>query len=795
MLLRKGLLGVILLATLVAGAAFGPAGSLFAAVIDLEAYRFDPAIGPPALPPGLSAGQEYLEHGYFLIQSDGPVTEAWKESLVASGAELYGYISQNAVLAGLDGTEQGRVPLLAGVAWMGPFHPAYKISPSLGLQEFRSPERLRDPNLLLLVRVFRDLDSAAARVAELGGTVVDRTDDGFSRRLVVSAPEGLVPDLARIPDVWWIEEKPEFVTWNNTTKWVVQSNSSGWTPLWDHGICGDGQIATLMDSGLDYNSCWFRDTGNAPPGPAHRKVLNYSLFGGTAYDGCDTGHGSHVAGTMLGDQSFINPGNYGSNGMAYKAKLTVQDVGADDWSACNIGTVAVPASLSAAFNASYGLGARLHTNSWGSTSNAYDGYCVDIDNMMWQHKDYLVCFAAGNSGPGGSTVGSPGTAKDCVTVGATRQAPNQSVMAGYSSRGPASDGRYKPTVTAPGGEDPNFITSVDNNPNNPPTATCQTVGSPFQGTSMATPAVSGCALDVRQYFMDGFYPGGEAGGDPLTPRAASVKAMLIASTEDMGSADIPNNNEGWGRLLIDNSMYFDGDTRELMMDEVEPGLSTGADWTKAFTIDSASERLVVSLVWTDYPATSGSGVRLINDLDLLVTAPDGTQYKGNVLSGGQSVPGGNHDHLNVEEGIRLNAPALGTWSALVRGNNVPQGPQPFSLVVNGSFAGWPAGGADAPSIASVPEAAFLRAYPNPVRETTSLQYGVPSGYSGPVQVRILDVQGRVLRTLVQKGQRAGEYRVTWEGLDQLGNPVANGVYFARVSAGEHSAGLKLIVQR
>lgn len=356
------------------------------------------------------------------------------------------------------------------------------------------------------------------------------------------------------------------------------------------------------------------------------------------------------------------------------------------------------------------------------------------------------------------------------------------------------DGRYKPTLAAPGGEDPNFITSVDNSPGNPPAATCVTASSPFQGTSMATPAVAGSALNIRQYFVDGFYPEGSAGGDPLAPSAALVKGMLIASTADMAAGDIPNNNEGWGRILLDNSLYFAGDTRELMAEEVGPGLGTGGLYSKDFTLDG-NEPLVVSAVWTDYPATSGGGTRLINDLDLLVTAPGGAQYKGNVFSGGFSTTGGSHDRLNVEEGVRVNNPALGAWRVEVRGYNVPQGPQPFALVINGRFAAWPTDPGSVAAALPAPERAFVRVFPNPMRETTSLHYAIPVGYEGPVELLIVDVQGRAVRTLVRKGQTTGDYRVTWEGLDQTGHDVADGVYFARLTAGAHTAGAKIILRR
>jgi hypothetical protein len=552
----------------------------------------------------------------------------------------------------------------------------------------------------------------------------------------------------------------------------------------------------MMDTGLDYNSCWFRENGNAAPGPSHRKVIHYATYGGNAYDGCDTGHGSHVAGTVCGDQSYINPGNYNHNGMAYKAKITVQDVGTDDWTACNLGTLSVPSSLGAAFNASYGLSARVHTNSWGSTSNSYDGYSVDVDNAMWNRKDFLVCFANGNSGPGGSTVGSPATAKNCVSVGSTRQAPQQDVIAGYSSRGPTSDNRFKPTVTAPGGEDPTFITSVDNHPGNPPNPTCQTASSPFQGTSMATPAVAGSALNVRQYYADGFYPEGVVGGDPLTPSAALMKATLVSSTDDMGTSDIPNNNEGWGRILLDAALYFEGDTRELIAEDVAPGLSTGGTWVRSFSIDSAGEPLVVTLVWTDYPGTQGSGVKLVNDLDLEVVRPGGTQYLGNVFSGGFSTTGGSADRRNVEECVRVSAPTTGEWTVRVRGYNIPQGPQPFAVAINGAFLNWPPGGFSAAGEGPTPAlGARIAVSPNPAPLGTVLTYAVPAGHAGRVEVRIVDAAGRVVRQLVDKGQRGGGYHVTWDGLDDVGRVVPTGVYFAKLIAGTESATTKVVVQR
>ena len=91
------------------------------------------------------------------------------------------------------------------------------------------------------------------------------------------------------------------------------------------------------------------------------------------------------------------------------------------------------------------------------------------------------------------------------------------------------------------------------------------------------------------------------------------------------------------------------------------------------------------MVWSDYPSTDAATVNLVNDLDLEVTAPGGAVYRGNVFSGGWSAAGGTADRRNNVENVYVQAPAVGTWTVTVKGYNVPNGPQPFALVVDGSF--------------------------------------------------------------------------------------------------------------
>jgi hypothetical protein len=103
-----------------------------------------------------------------------------------------------------------------------------------------------------------------------------------------------------------------------------------------------------------------------------------------------------------------------------------------------------------------------------------------------------------------------------------------------------------------------------------------------------------------------------------------------------------------------------------------------------YYVGSPAQPFKVMLDWTDAPGSLAAAKALVNDLDLVVIAPDGTTYNGNVFNGAFSVAGGSSDHLNNTEGIYLTSPITGTYRVLVRGYEVPQGPQGYALTVLGS---------------------------------------------------------------------------------------------------------------
>ncbi|HWN82193.1 MAG TPA: FlgD immunoglobulin-like domain containing protein, partial [Candidatus Udaeobacter sp.] len=95
-------------------------------------------------------------------------------------------------------------------------------------------------------------------------------------------------------------------------------------------------------------------------------------------------------------------------------------------------------------------------------------------------------------------------------------------------------------------------------------------------------------------------------------------------------------------------------------------------------------------------------------------------------------------------------------------------------------------------VAAVPAALGLRIeHPNPARAPFPIRYTLPA--AGPARLRIYDLQGRSVRTLVEGGAGAGEHRTDWDGRDGAGQAMAAGVYWCRLEAGRATQASKILL--
>ncbi|RMH14284.1 MAG: hypothetical protein D6695_01725, partial [Planctomycetota bacterium] len=365
-----------------------------------------------------------------VIQLDGPITPARRQALVNAGVVLFDYLPQYAYAADLRHADFDALRALDFVTWVGQFRDEWKISPTLGTQAAQSPERQalhaqgkRSVQVVLwpnanIKQTLATLNAMPDVHVEEHG-LIDR-----ELHATVTMPLASAAAVAALPAVRWIEDTPEITDRNATVRWIVQSNVSNNFPIYDKGIHGEGQLIGVMDGRVNPNHCSFSDPEGDPFGPNHRKIEAYFTSVGSDF------HGTHVAGTALGDAGSDND----LRGVAYMARLVFDT------------STAISSGFNANLNQNYNAGATIHTNSWGNDgTTAYDSLARTIDVFSYNNDDNLVIFAVTNT----STLKNPENAKDVLAVGASQDTPNQASFCS-GGRGPTNDGRRKPEIYSPG---------------------------------------------------------------------------------------------------------------------------------------------------------------------------------------------------------------------------------------------------------------------------------------------------------------------------------------------------------
>lgn len=646
-------------------------------LIRLRYATFDPLQAEPPQEQGIdvtTAPDQSNTERLYIVQFSGPILSTWRSSVEATGATVLGYIPDHAYLVMMRGATSASLAQQPYVRWVGKYRASYKLDPALLSAIRRSPASTQPRLLSIIPRAGVDANALATRLKNKTGTQIQAAP----KRLSVNGDLAAAITIARDDDILWIEPWHQMKLLNKDAAWVVQSGTAGDYPVWADGITGAGpapradgtlgteQLIAIGDTGIDMHHIDFQ--GPEFPNATVFQVQNY----GDLPTGIDChGHGSHVAGTAAGSgaasggDSVYNNGSY--KGIAYGARIYFQQLCTQSDPLGYLDTGTNPAPFTTILQDAYNAGARIHSDSWGdNTVFSYDSWAQAADDFMWNHPDFLITVAAGNYyNP--NTITSPATAKNVVTVGSVGDGSGENYRSGFSSQGPvtpASDGRVKPDLLAPG----SGVTSVANGTTN------QYIQ--MSGTSMATPATAGAAALLRDWFQHRRFV--------ASPSAALIKATLMLSGRYLATTGdtLPSNAQGWGRVTLADLLYPSAPVTFKWQDITNAGgITTGQVQEYDYYAGSSGQPLKVMLDWTDAPGSLAAAKALVNDLDLVVIAPDGTTYNGNAFSGAFSVPGGSNDRLNNAEGVYIANPQPGTYRVLVRGYEVPQGPQGYALTV------------------------------------------------------------------------------------------------------------------
>jgi len=431
----------------------------------------------------------------------------------------------------------------------------------------------------------------------------------------------------------------------------MQSNTLNYTPAYAAGLTGLGEIFGLLDGKVDVNHTSFSDTN--PIGPTHRKIVYYDGVLGAST------HGTHVAGILAGDAGVFDD----RRGTAYEGKI-----------ACSTEPAFVEADVYNAFMTHANFGARIHTNSWGDDSTTvYTGMCRGIDSFTYDNEDNVVLFAITNLL---NVLKIPENAKNQLAVGAVRDYPDQNSFPSFSGTGPTADGRTKPDIVAPGAT----ITSSQ--------AGTTTGVFSLGGTSMAAPAVASALGLARQYLREGRQQDGLPNANfGFVPTGALLKAITIAGGQDITTVSgWPSTREGFGRLILDNVLSFNGESQKLIVKDVRRtnGPTQGQTQSFKFKVVTAGQPLRIVMSFTDYPATVAAANAPVNDANLTVKLGS-FDYYGNVMSGGSSVTGGTPDAINSVEVVNWVSGPAGLYEVKVSAPTVNVGSKiGYGIAVTGN---------------------------------------------------------------------------------------------------------------
>ncbi|MBL8298787.1 MAG: S8 family serine peptidase [Rhodanobacteraceae bacterium] len=632
---------------------------------------FDPLANPSRIGNGnfpTTAGGE----GLHLIQFDAPIKQAWREELEKRGLRVLQYYPGEAFLVWGKIDSVAETVALPHVRWQGGFLADYKINPDLQARSGRIS------NVDVHFYNNGDVAGVIGALEKLGATVLTHApaqpDKAFFDAWIQVDADKLA-EIARLPQVVAVAyASPTMRLEDEMSSQIVAGNyngagqpQTGYVPwLTGFGFNGTGVTWAVVDTGVDLGH----------PDLSPRIVGGFSYPGCAAANGDDEaggGHGTHVAGIIagmaIGDGAGATVDEDDANGFRYGQGVAT---GASLYAVCT-GSAWPPAggwqSLSKTSLAGNAIGMNSSWTTGEGTAHGYQASERTFDTMIRDgdfdtagNQPFIISFSAGNSGPNASTLTAPKEAKNPIITASSLNFRAGAItgLSGFSSRGPAVDGRTLPTIAAPG----DTIASTRRRAGAAQcgTAIAATNGyySNCSGTSMAAPHVSGMLSILAQWWRT------NNGGATFSP--AMAKALLMNGAVDMATADVPNNNEGWGRIHLPRSTG--GVVPRHTVDQTVVLDNVGDTHTIAGGISDPSKPVRITLAYTDAPGAVGANPALVNNLDLEVVNGANT-YKGNVMAAGVSTTGGSADARNNTENVFLPAGASGSFTITVRATALP----------------------------------------------------------------------------------------------------------------------------
>ncbi len=417
--------------------------------LTFDAYPFDTQREAIHLPPELTAGENFGP-GLHLVQFVGPIKDEWLTNLRDLGIEPVHYVANHGYLVWTDAAGRQALATMAQAAniiqWDAPLHPYFKLGPTL-----RNRLEAKVPDAAAAIPVVIQMYRHTGR---------QETEDLIARKALaqltpwqpilayqnvdVTLRVGDLAEIAARPDVNWIGERMKRERLDEVQGQIIGGNFDGSQT----GPSGPGYLAFLTGLGFSTTQSQYPivdvtddgigngTTSSGDPtlhelgSTSNPTRLAYVANCTTAADGGGPdGHG-HINTSIAGGYDT-------RSGFPYRDPDGFQrGMGINPWGRFAGTRVFGPSfNLSACGGTDTGLikseqdrGAKISSNSWGcsgcastydDSSQAFDVGVRDADLTEAGNQELTFIFAAGNSGSGAGTVGTPGNGKNMITVGAS----------------------------------------------------------------------------------------------------------------------------------------------------------------------------------------------------------------------------------------------------------------------------------------------------------------------------------------------------------------------------------------
>ena len=589
-----------------------------------------------------------MESEWVIVESDGWTSEEWVD-LRNQGLEPLRQISETEVLVwGSFGDYQ----LKDEIVLRGPIADGYRV--------------------ILEPRLPSDAQWDVLGLFDFQNLILAGHSSAYPTTFEIFGVESGIFDS--IPGIWWVEPKLKTESRSNVAADIMLglSNASNYE---SEKLNGSGVIVGMADSGIELDHECFRENQTAigDIGINHRKVirLNTSIDDGDHSGHEDFRHGTHLAGALMCD---LFDGKEG-RGVAHSSQLIFQDVvNESGWSEPEMDWLLAE---------DLAYGAVIHSYSWGDVTEAYTSRSFLLD--AWHREiPWSLAFIAPGNNP--NKLYEPANARNIVSVGGTMKDNGTDLFTG-SSYGPTEEGLRGNFIVTPAvgivsaAADGN-LSSFNNDMRS------------STGTSSSTALGAGVTAIIQQMVQEGYF----IQNGNFTPSGSQLRVLLAMSAQSLEGGQqggeyvgaAPNTMQGWGRPNLDNiaqrdvwihDSYQMNETQRLEMivdwldnngskpfESIEKKMWDGSGAKGPFLKNGESVEWNLTLKNnTDFRAFLSFDQRpfgqFSDDLNLVVTLPNGTQFETN-------------DSLEGTEGLKIDADELGgvEWvSVEVNAKNVGVG--------------------------------------------------------------------------------------------------------------------------